>query len=133
MGISYNFLLISPTFGGAFLRYYLYWALGLTCTTICTLLRIYVSKVSVYRDGSSLTVPCTQCTSDTSCAAGCLDLKTLVMGITSDKSLCIIWNQLYQVSRALCDTFAACLTLLLINYRNSIYNVNSPELTYCLT
>ena len=92
-----------------------------------------MGKISIHGDGSSLTVSCTQGTSDTTCAAGRLDLKSLVVGVTSDKSLRIVWNKLYQMSWTLCNAFTARLTLLLINYSNSVYNVNSPKLTYRFT
>ena len=107
------------------------WTLGRTFPAVGALLIINHSQVIVHMDGIKLTLLRAEGTSDASGVAVLLHCRPLVVGITLNKMLRLIGNQLDQAAGTYCHTLATGHTFLLIHNGYPINDMDGVELT-CL-
>ena len=96
-----------------------------------TLCVIDHSNVVIHMDRIEFTLLCAERTSDTACLADLLDSRSFVVGAALYEVVCLIRNELDQVTRTSLCALTTGNALLLVDNSNTVYNMDRVKLT-CL-
>ena len=96
-----------------------------------TLCVIDHSNVVIHMNRIEFTLLCAERTSDTACLADLLDSRSFVVGAALYKVVCLIRNELDQVTRTSLCALTTGNALLLVDNGNTVYNMDRVKLT-CL-